>query len=602
MSQRPGIGNDLWYRETQLFFENSEKKVANAQGELIDDDLKLKAKIEKQFNFWFNRNTYTANQFVPRDEIIEIYKHLREWAHETFEENGSKNMSLLVLGEQARRIEEYLEELSVTGKNFLSRLEIERIIRTVYEAAPVQPMPQQVGSFPFVKKECCITQNVDDLIWWQFVEQESPFFYSAWYTNEIEWLNEQNVSLHTPKQKNELWLWIQKQPIERVQRRLILIEMYKCQGENKNEHPLMSYLRACFDDISTMTVSLEQLALSFEQQKYRSSHFKANCSRQFVFPEFKIEKQQFFEATQPIIRLDAQLLKPRDAETPTSLEALFYFPHQWVFKHLARLNRSALAGIVKENTLKGNLSHRFFELILIEDFSNWTRHDADKWINDHHLDIMRKEAVPLLLYGFEPDKLYFLNKLKIAVWTLINHIRENNWTVAHTEKELHGFMHDKPVHGKTDIVLQRNAEFCILDLKWSGLSYRENLIKNAEDLQLVLYSKLLYHDEEDRFAHSAYFIIENARLIARTTDAFKDIKPLMRDADAMEVSHQIFDKMKKTYQWRMNQIENGQIEMRIKHTVQDLEQHYADELLPLLEMKNDTASFEDYVVLLGLVK
>ena len=51
----------------------------------------------------------------------------------------------------------------------------------------------------------------------------------------------------------------------------------------------------------------------------------------------------------------------------------------------------------------------------------------------------------------------------------------------------------------------------------------------------------------------------------------------------------------------MNQMGNGIIEMRAKHTVQDLEQHYADELIPLLEMKKENSSFDDYLVLLGLI-
>ncbi len=600
ISQRPGIGNEKWQRETHLFFENLEVKA------LADTTVNV-GKTKKQFDFWFNRNTYTVNQTVPRDEIIEIYAHLREWAKETFENNGSKNTSLLVLGEQSRRIEEYLIELAETGKNFLSRLDIERIIRTVYEAAPVQPMPQQVSAFPFVKNECCITENITDLIWWQFTEQENPFFFPAWYPDEMNWLNGKNIALQTPKQKTELWLWKQKQPVERVQNRLILVEMYKCQGENKNEHALMSYLRACFNDLSKVTLDVGSFSetLDFGEISGSPSESVFPISKvqlpksDFIFPRYQKEAQQFFAPTQPFMQLDAERLTPRETETPTSLEALFYYPHQWVFKYVAKINRSALAGIVKDKTLKGNVAHRFFELILKENFSHWSRQDVNKWIDIHHLNIMRTEAVPFLLYGNEPEKLYFIDKMKYAVWVLMVHIRENNWSVVQTEKELNGTLCGKPLKGKTDIVLQRDNEFCIVDLKWSGLSYRETLIKNSEDLQLVLYAKLLHPEERDKFAYSAYFIIEKAHLMARTKDAFKNVKPLMPDADTMAVNRQIFDKMEKTYQWRMRQIEFGKIEIRVQHNIQNLEQHYADELLPLLEMKKGNAAFDDYLVLLG---
>ena len=56
------------------------------------------------------------------------------------------------------------------------------------------------------------------------------------------------------------------------------------------------------------------------------------------------------------------------------------------------------------------------------------------------------------------------------------------------------------------------TEQAIIDLKWSGAKRRKELIMNGEDLQLVLYAKLL--GEENRWPHTAYFILEEGEIIA----------------------------------------------------------------------------------------
>jgi hypothetical protein len=70
-----------------------------------------------------------------------------------------------------------------------------------------------------------------------------------------------------------------------------------------------------------------------------------------------------------------------------------------------------------------------------------------------------------------------------------------------------------PVRGKADLVLSRGDELAILDIKWSGTNRRRELIRNGEDLQLVLYAHLL--PPENCWPHSAYFILEDGKLVAR---------------------------------------------------------------------------------------
>ena len=578
ISQRPGIGSEHWFYETTRFFDELEEK---AKQDMTIDVKKIKA----QYEFWFDRKHYDIAKSAPKDEITAIFNYLKEWASDEFERSGSRNSSLLTLSEQARRIEEFLYELP-PSEAFLSFLDLERIIRTIYEPSPVSPRPQELGHYAHVTNGDCLMQPVYALVWWNFTDTEGVHFFSRWYVDEIAYLQQEGVKLQSPQDENALMLWQRIQGVVRTNRQLILIYPKKVNGEDATEHPLFSHLRACFGDLDTITVHTKEDWTAFD------------ALAKLDTPQWVSLKPHRLGKMKPIIQVESRLLNQREKETLTSLESLFYYPHQWVFRHKAKLNKSSILSIVKENTLKGNLSHRFFELILKENFQEWTFKDVSDWIDDNSR-LLSREAATLLMYGYEPQKLQLLRQIKYAIWTLLNHIRNNKWSVEATEQELTGQFADTPVKGKADVVLQRKGERCILDLKWSGHTYRERMIKNGEDLQLVMYARLLT-DSED-WAHTAYFIIENARLLARNTAAFAEIKPLTTD-DAFAINEAIWQKMLATYAWRLKQITAGQIEIRTSKTVRDLEEHYGMALLDVLEMKNEDSKFDDYQTLIGLIK
>ena len=132
------------------------------------------------------------------------------------------------------------------------------------------------------------------------------------------------------------------------------------------------------------------------------------------------------------------------------------------------------------------------------------------------------------------------------------------------------------------------------------LPEEKGVIRNEEDLQLIMYSKLLTEDHS--WAHTAYFIMQDGKMIARNELAFKDITVVNEGCDHIEINERIWDKMQKTYQWRMEQIKKGKIEIRCKQTEEELEEIYGEALLDLLEMKSEDAPFDDYRTLINLIE
>lgn len=584
MAQRPGIRSDWWNAAIAQFFDKLNAKA-------VEDPSINVGEIKHQYKFWFDRQTYDVSKSAPKDEITSIFRYLKNWATKAYEASSKTqrpNMSLMVLSEQARRIEEFLDELPPSD-SFLTFLELERIIRTIYEPSPVLPRPTELGHYPFVAHGDCLLSETDALIWWNWADTEGVNFFSRWYADEVSFLKKQGVTLQSPRDENALMLWSRIQPIVRVSGRLCFVFSKKNNGETAAEHPLFSHLRACFGN-------LESICIKTDGDTEGSSLLK----KFFKTPYYVRLNFHRLGKVNPQIDVHSKLLVSREYETLTSLESLFYYPHQWVFKHKAKLIKSPILSIVKENTLKGNLAHRFFELVLKENIAAWTKADVEKWVDERQRQLMRLEAAPLLMYGLEPERAQFVRQVKHAIWTLIEHIQRNGWTVEATEKDLSGKFAETPVKGKADVVLSRNEEKCVLDLKWGGRSYREGLIKNGEDLQLVMYSRLL--TEDDDWAHTAYFIIESARLLARNTKAFAEIKPLAAEEDAFETHQNIWQKMLKTYEWRLLQVQSGKVEIRTTTTEKALEELYGMELLDVLEMKKTEAKFDDYRTLVGLVR
>jgi PD-(D/E)XK nuclease superfamily protein len=583
MAQNPGLNSDTWRYQISDFFKNLNERAQNDKS--IDVE-----KIRREFDFWFDRQRYDASKNVPKSEVIKIFRFIGNWVREVIEENNLKNSSLIVLGEQSKRIVDLLEALP-EGDDALSNLELERIVRTIYKPSPVVFTETAIGHLPFVYNSSAVISPIEELVWWNFSSLEQEHFFSNWYDKELKYLYEIGIKLQTPKNENQLLLWQRPRSILQTQGRVLLVIPEKVDGSDVFPHPLFDELTATFDDLTPITYHIN------------GQNAAGNCLETY----FKIPKQETLAYRQlgkpkPFIHIDqAEKFSQQPEETFTSLDSLFYYPYQWVFRHKIKLRKSSILSIVKDVTLMGNLAHRFFEMLFAkEGVEDWTKEQVEHWIDEVAYGLLSKEGAVLLLYGREPERVAFINRVKYAVWSLLVLIKSNDWKIEGTEKKTGGDFLGIPIKGKVDLVLKRGQELMVIDLKWRGAARRESMIRNEEDLQLVTYSRLL--TEDDNWAHTAYFIIENGKAIARNSLGFKEINGTAPESNHIEVNQRVWKKMEDTFEWRMAQLKNGMIEIRTEQTIGEIEDFYGDQLLDLLEMKDRDAPFDDYRTLINLVE
>ena len=563
LAQQPGLFSDTWFAAVYGYLEQIE--VADA--------------VREQYEFWFNRRRYRSDTTAPKRDAIVIYNYLFQWARKAFEDNDDKNTSLLVLAEQARRIRDLLEALP---EQRLSFLELERIVRTIYEPSPMQIAAAETGSFSFVHRPGALAACAESVVWWNCLFENSAPPPEKWQTAERQWLADQDIQLRSPVQESQITLYRQRRLLLQTARQLILVVPAQMNGMEAVPNLLLGDVEAAFDDCKRFTYDLdtatdrERLNNMLQQPMGEMLPVKTNVRPK---PHLRFKRHD--------------LLMVSEYETPTNLENLFYYPHAWFFRQKLKLYPLNLLSITGETRLLGNLAHRFFEKLLQEDFLQLDKTRLTDWIYMQANMLLEKEGATLLLYGREPERLAFLNHVRNAAWSLITLLRSNNWLVVHTEHALEGFFGGIPLRGKADLVLRRGDELAIVDLKWSGATMRKELIKNGEDLQLVLYGHLLPPPEQ--WPHTAYFILKEGKMIGRNQEAFKEAIVAGQNDDHKAVCDLIFGRMEKTFAWRLDQVGRGVLEMRNARTAAELEALYEEEpMFDRLEMKVKDAPWDDY--------
>ncbi|THH41971.1 PD-(D/E)XK nuclease family protein [Neolewinella litorea] len=602
LADTPGLFGARWnFAVEQSFREMEERKYPAAR----------RRRAREQYEFWFRRRRYPRDGKAPKSEVRSLFVFLRNWALEAFDEDKEQS-GLIVLSAQAERATELLDAQPETE---LSYLDVERLVRTIYQPAPTQFQPTEQGALPAAFAPASVAQLPDSgqdelerLIWWDFVETDPSYFFSNYYPPEIEFLRAGSphgcCQVSSPEQRNQLQLWQNLRPALTPRRQLLLCIPRRVDGTEVEPHALMGDLEAAFsaEDLARITVDIDEAGQpSGLLSDLRLPGFQPVPVRPLDPPEAQVV----------ISRPDA--LQPRERETPSSIDDLLFYPHKWVFRHQLGLRGTPILSIASENRLRGNLGHLFIEQLL-EEVSQTdgrvTRAQVEAWVDDNADRLLRQQGAVLLEYGQEPDRVQFLLTMRKSAWTLVNYIQQSGWTVRGSEQELEGQLANldgQVVRGRADLVLERTGtdgvpEAAVVDLKWRGKTTFRNLLRNGGDIQLALYAEFLRQQGSGR-VHTAYYILRDALMLSRNELAFSGAETVPVDEDHAVIQRETVQKILATHEWRWEQLGQGVLEIRCKETIADLEDLYLDlEHDALLAMKDDTSPFDDYRSLIGLIR
>lgn len=634
MAQKPGLFSGAWNAMVRQFFDYYDEKIKEEPENRASLE-EERDKAQEEYNFWFRRRRYDSTKSVPKSEVIDLYRYVSIWArkqedeHKKTIENLQKKLdspstphnkiqeledykedlqnglpALEGLRIQSNNIVQVLEALPENDTN-LSNLRLERLVRTINEPAAIRFRSEEIGHLPYVYKGSAIVRPTEEVFWWNFVDVERETGFARWYRKERAYLEQAKVVVETPSKENQRLLWQRMQAILKTQKRLVLVMPQYIEGKEQLPHPLWGDLCAALGEknLDQIRVNLDtQENIKFlEQQKYNLPDFIS------LMPNVLGQPKPYFHVPKE------KSVQQSETESFSSLNSLLYYPYQWVFRYQVKFKKSSMLSVVKDRVLKGNIAHNVFEGLfnaIKASKEKWTKEQVLDWVAEHISALFEREGAVLLMYGQEAERIGLTNKIKQAAWALVFAIQENGWTIVDTELPISGKVASQELKGIVDLVLKRKKgndyEKAIVDLKWGGATYRKDQLRNREDLQLVIYSKLL--DQHESWAHTAYFIIESGKIIARNNLAFNSAEVVDSDDDFREVHQLIWNKIENTYRHRMNQIKAGEIEVRTKLTEEELDDLISEnivdtsEFMNLLSMKPGNAKYDDYQVLINLVR
>ena len=570
LQERPGFDNEAWNRALHEFGES----------EKVDEADKKAALFE--YRFWFERKTYHQRSRIPKGEVFAIYLHLKDWAKSRLASkiSGAIFMSIYRLALDMMDLLDAIDEQSV------SILDLDKLSEIVIQATPATFKDREVGASNFAQDSGAVVFPFDEIVWFNFVSRGSDYIAPKFMNPEIAFLQSEQVRLTLPQAHNQLRKWKRYQPIRLAQKRLILIVPDKVEGVYANLHPLHYELEAMIQNINDITIDATQDPTAV----------------QALF-----DVRETVEKTPRLDFLEGHLVSVSPVHVPdvidgfsvTELDSFLFYPHNWFLRKQMKLYGSSLAKIKDIHLLMGNIAHKMFEELLIKKLHLADNEDISSWYGDAFMALIQSEGLPFLEFGKEPDLVAFRKKLFYSIFSFIQAINNNRWKVVATEETLQGKLGINPVKGITDVVLERDGQFLIVDLKWGGKTFRKDMLKSKEDIQLMLYSK--YFGDETTWWDACFYVIRDGVFITRTPGLFDESELVSAKEPYVQIYGDMHERLMKTLDWRYEQLAKGQLELRTEETISTLDELYGEIAFDLLPMKTGNYKFDKFDKLLGLV-
>jgi len=529
-------------------------------------------KLESVFKQIFEKPKYSRNDRIPKSEILSLYTFLDKWIHNL--KDLKHSFSIRLIHEYLKQLIDIFQSMQETDFSFTT---LHQIINAVIDPANIQIDEEELGSYPVIFQPSQMLQNHPFLIWWNFVDVEPSTNIDFWTKPERLFFSEKSIILSDTLRENQLKFYQNIQPFFLVESNILLIIPATIDGTESIEHQLFPYLKATYENLVIHNIDSSSDNISIDFGKDLPQYFIKSKPQNDILPILELDKNQYqFK---------------REQESPSSLDKLLYYPHQWFFEYILQLRNANVLTTNDIFTIKGNIIHRIIEHYYL---TNPKPIDIKSWFLEKINNELARQGATLLSYGSEPEKRSFELLAFNGFQTLVRVLNENNWEVIHNEHLVKGQINDEQIGGIIDLVAKRRDDILIIDVKFSGYNKRYNLLKNNEDLQLFWYKKL-YKSSEIGKIYTAYFIVDAAKFVTKYPNVLKDANVVTFKSELSEIEQNQEQSIYTTLDWRKSQMKNGFVELRIDETIQLLEELYAYEnQLDRIEMKSNTDKYDAF--------
>lgn len=552
LQDSPGVGGPRWQKAVkearERVAESTELDAAQKAEQLqrIADDLQTWLLVEK----------HDPRAGAPGVALARTCNCVAQWASQrsgTLETDAPGEAELYrVLSSQGDALAELLKPLGLVGQTQLLRL-----LEQVGGGGCRNPAPAaEVGHLRRFNQPAAVIEPTDTLLWWNFCEASVPGL-PHWTGEELVCLRgagaEPLAAETILARQNAGWL----RAVQAARGKLVLAFPRQRGGEPVPPHPLLAHLKALVEgELPTVDVDA--------------------CLRQDG-EKFTLTKLPHRPLSQPrrwwkISRPD--LLTQRKEESFSSAEKFVFAPFAWVFGYKAGLRAGSLTrGRASADVqVEGKLLHSLFDLLLTAapaefDWRQAKPQALETFIERHWPQLCEQQAAHLLLPGRRSSEEELLATAKEAMWHLFAHLRqarvvEARCNVAPVAAPFTG----GKMTGFLDLLVKNEAgTWAVVDLKLGGMKRKRDELGNNLQLQLAVYAFLHSHAQAGRWPESAYYILNQAELLAQEAGYFPGAQVVPLKVAPGGVS-QCWKEFTEVWEWREGLLKRGFIEVNVAGT------------------------------------
>lgn len=582
VASKPGRLSDDWESAKERWCEKQEK---------VGRESKDIRKALDRVQFWLEHKLFSENDTAAKERAMALYRDLGKWANMKAAMLKNQDADELPYLRLAGVCSELIESLKNTTRP-LTRLFLDQLVMETIYADDITIKIADKDSPEHVDNGFAISQPLNEIIYWNCT-QSSASSKLCWLPEELSWLQYHDIPYQDPEKQSRAVFEADMQCLVNSNERLMIILPEIIDGEEVEAGNLISWIDGVSENIHKIFYQIPDELDQVTLLSMVETEFKTPLKLPQKSKSWKIQNRD--------------LVQPRELESFSSLEKLFYYPYSWLLNYSARIRPAYTISSANENALKGTLAHSLIEKIVksTENPFKISASQLKQKIGKLFDELMEKEGAFLLLPEMQKELSYFRYQIEQAILFFIKTCQENGWTSIRFEENFNGLLGDVPVASRADILLEKKDEKAVVDMKYiPNKKYASNL-QEDKDLQLVLYAGLVASYEH--MAHSAYYIISTQQFWAKNGQAFKDAEILGGHGDAaIAANREIWKKMIETYAYRLKEIkEKGKIEVAdgldatTLHYYQDLESEAYNLLdLPLYKNKKAENRYNDYINLI----
>ena len=509
--RQPGLDGPLW-QEAWLRIAEIRRAQLVAKGPTLLPDAELDAQLQADIETWkvWFEPTSTPVAGLSSKVIETICQRVESWAMR----RAAKTEGYSLYDLAAKHAAELASIVNGFGSRLLTSHQLRKIVDTVIaEGASSIAKSAQESRWIAIDHPGQLWDAAGVVLWWGFSSPRRPVGHrDHWSDGELQSFSRAGIEIDNASalMLREAQSW--RNPIINARKHLVLIKPRTVAGSLAFAHPIWDELTASVEGTSLTSVTTVTSQL-FDREE-------TNLVQEVI----RLPQLQHAKLPLPVRdwRVAANLIKPREKESFTSLERALGCPLSWTLEYAANIRPGSLQAIAEGERLIGDFAHAVVAKLFSESRS-WESPAAQARAKDIMNEMLPKIASTLLLPGNSVHLRKTRETIAAAVGHLVTLLNEAHLRVIDCEFTLDAAFGSATFAGTIDLLVKtREDRKVVLDLKWSRYphSYRRKFV-DGNALQLASYSWLITQQPETSgFSPVGFYMLRQSRLFANDPQVF----------------------------------------------------------------------------------